>query len=172
MSINPGIFREYDIRGIIGADIDEEVFEIIGKAYGTYMKNLGASRLSIGRDCRLSSPELAGAMTRGINSTGIDVLDIGMVSTPMLYFSLYNLEVDGGVMITASHNPGEYNGIKLSSGKNSLFGDQIQVIRKLAEKGEFALGSGNTNDADIRGDYIKFLKDNLDIKPGLRVAAD
>ena len=172
MSINPGIFREYDIRGIIGADIDEEVFEIIGKAYGTYMKNLGASRLSIGRDCRLSSPELAGAMTRGINSTGIDVLDIGMVSTPMLYFSLYNLEVDGGVMITASHNPGEYNGIKLSSGKDSLFGEQIQVIRKLAEKGEFALGSGNTNDADIRGDYIKFLKDNLDIKPGLRVAAD
>jgi len=172
VSINPGIFREYDIRGITGTDIDEEVFKIIGKAYGTYMKNLGTSRLSIGRDCRLSSPELAGAMTRGINSTGIDVLDIGMVSTPMLYFSLYNLKVDGGVMITASHNPGEYNGVKLSSGKNSLFGEQIQVIRKLAEKGEFALGSGNTNDADIRGDYIKFLKDNLDIKPGLRVAAD
>ncbi len=172
VSINPGIFREYDIRGIVGADIDEEVFEIIGKAYGTYMRNLGASRLSMGRDCRLSSPELSRAMTRGINSTGIDVLDIGMVSTPMLYFSLYNLPVDGGVMITASHNPGEYNGIKLSSGKDSLFGEQIQLIREMAEQGDFVLGEGSTSEAEIREDYIKFLKENLDIKPGLQIAAD
>jgi len=170
ISINPGIFREYDIRGIAGVDIDEEVFELIGKAYGTYMKKLGASSISMGRDCRVTSPELSQA--RGINSTGLDVLDIGMVSTPMLYFSLYNLDVDGGVMITASHNPGEYNGIKLSSGKNSLFGEQIQVFREMAEKGEFESGSGSLSDADIRENYIKFLKDNLDIKPGLRVAAD
>ncbi|MEX0999154.1 MAG: phosphomannomutase/phosphoglucomutase [Thermodesulfobacteriota bacterium] len=172
MSINTGIFREYDIRGITGTDIDEEVFELIGKAYGTYMKKLGASSISMGRDCRVTSPELSQAVARGINSTGLDVLDIGMVSTPMLYFSLYNLDVDGGVMITASHNPGEYNGIKLSSGKNSLFGEQIQEIREITEKGEFEVGSGSTNDADIREGYIKFLKDNLDIKPGLRVAAD
>lgn len=117
MTINPGIFREYDIRGIAGTDIDEEVFELIGKAYGTYMKRVGASSISMGRDCRVTSPELSQAVARGINSTGINVLDIGMVATPMLYFSLYNLDVDGGVMITASHNPGEYNGIKLSSGK-------------------------------------------------------
>jgi len=167
VSINPGIFREYDIRGIAGVDIDEEVFELIGKAYGTYMKKLGASSISMGRDCRVTSPELSQAVARGINSTGLDVLDIGMVSTPMLYFS-----VDGGVMITASHNPGEYNGIKLSSGKNSLFGEQIQEIREMAEKGEFESGSGSLSDADIRENYIKFLKDNLDIKPGLRVAAD
>jgi len=172
ISINPGIFREYDIRGIAGVDIDEEVFELIGKAYGTYMKKLGASSISMGRDCRVTSPELSQAVARGINSTGLDVLDIGMVSTPMLYFSLYNLDVDGGVMITASHNPGEYNGIKLSSGKNSLFGEQIQEIREMAEKGEFESGSGSLSDADIRENYIKFLKDNLDIKPGLRVAAD
>jgi len=172
VSINPGIFREYDIRGIAGVDIDEEVFELIGKAYGTYMKKVGASSISMGRDCRVTSPELSQAVARGINSTGLDVLDIGMVSTPMLYFSLYNLDVDGGVMITASHNPGEYNGIKLSSGKNSLFGEQIQEIREMAEKGEFEFGSGSTNDANIRENYIRFLKDNLDIKPGLRVAAD
>jgi phosphomannomutase/phosphoglucomutase len=171
-SINPGIFREYDIRGIAGVDIDEEVFEIIGKAYGTYMKNLGASRISIGRDCRVTSSELSQAVARGINSTGLDVLDIGMVATPMLYFSLYNLPVGGGVMITASHNPGEYNGIKLSSGKNSLFGEQIQVIREMAEQGDFAIGEGSTRHAEIREDYIKFLKENLDIKPGLRIAAD
>jgi len=168
----PGIFREYDIRGIAGTDIDEEVFELIGKAYGTYMKKLGASSISMGRDCRVTSPELSKAVAVGINSTGLDVLDIGMVSTPMLYFSLYNLDVDGGVMITASHNPGEYNGIKLSSGRNSLFGEEIQVIRQMAEQGDFALGEGSTSQAEIREDYIKFLKENLDIKPGLRIAAD
>lgn len=172
MSINPGIFREYDIRGIAGTDIDENVFELIGKAYGTYMKKLGASTISMGRDCRVTSPELSQAVASGINSTGLDVLDIGMVATPMLYFSLYNLDVDGGVMITASHNPGEYNGIKLSSGQNSLYGEQIQEIREMAEKGEFESGSGTINEADIRAEYIKFLKDNLDIKPGLKIAAD
>lgn len=172
MNINPAIFREYDIRGVTGVDIDEEVFESIGKAYGTYMKQKGASTISMGRDCRVTSPELSQAVARGINSTGLDVLDIGMVATPMLYFSLYNLDVDGGVMITASHNPGEYNGIKLSDGKNSLFGEHIQELRKLAEAGEFASGTGSTGEADIREDYIKFLKDNLDIQPGLKIAAD
>lgn len=172
VNINPGIFREYDIRGVTGVDIDESVFEAIGKAFGTYMKKLGASTISMGRDCRVTSPELSQAVARGINSTGIDVLDIGMVSTPMLYFSLYNLDVDGGVMVTASHNPGEYNGIKLSSWKDSLFGGQIQEIREIAEKGQFETGSGSTSHADVREDYIKFLKDNLNIKPGLKVAAD
>ena len=172
MSINPGIFREYDIRGVTGKDIDEEVFETIGKAYGTYMNKLGASTISMGRDCRLTSPELSAAFAKGLNSTGISVLDIGMVATPMLYFSLYNLDVDGGVMITASHNPGEYNGIKLSAGQNSLFGEQIQEIRQIAEGGDFASGSGNVQEADVRDEYIKFLKENLNIKPGLRIAAD
>ncbi len=172
VNINPGIFREYDIRGITGKDIDEGVFEAIGKAYGTYMKKLGASTIAMGRDCRLSSPELSQAVARGINSTGLDVIEIGMVSTPMLYFSLYSPEVDGGVMITASHNPGEYNGIKLSAGQSSLFGEQIQELRQIAEKGEFAAGSGEVKQADIRAEYIKFLKDNLNIKPGLRIAAD
>ena len=172
MKINPAIFREYDIRGVTGVDIDEGIFELIGKAYGTYMKQKGASTISMGRDCRVTSPELSQAVAKGINSTGLNVVDIGMVATPMLYFSLYNLDVDGGVMITASHNPGEYNGIKLSDGKNSLFGEHIQELRKLAESGEFSTGSGNTGEADIREDYIKFLKDNLDIKPGLKIAAD
>ena len=172
VNINPGIFREYDIRGVTGVDIDESVFEVIGKAFGTYMKKLGASTISMGRDCRVTSPELSQAVAKGINSTGIDVLDIGMVSTPMLYFSLYNLDVDGGVMVTASHNPGEYNGIKLSSWKDSLFGGQIQEIREIAEQGQFETGSGSTSHADVREDYIKFLKENLNIKPGLKVAAD
>ena len=144
-TINPGIFREYDIRGIVDADLDEEVYETIGKAFGTYVKDHGTKVVSLGRDCRLSSPDYARAMTRGITSTGIDVVDIGMVTTPMLYFSLYNLPVGGGVMITASHNPGEYNGIKLCLGKDSVFGEEIQKIRKIAGSGEFGLRHGERN---------------------------
>lgn len=170
--INPEIFREYDIRGIVGGDIDQEVFETIGKAFGSFLKDRGSKTVSLGRDCRLSSPELAGAMTEGIISTGVNVVDIGMVSTPMLYFSLFNLEVEGGVMITASHNPGEYNGIKLSVGKDSVFGDQIQELRVIAQSEGFTSGTGSVTKADVRDAYINFLKDNLDIKPGLRIAAD
>lgn len=170
--INPQIFREYDIRGIVDKDLNEDVLERIGRAYGTYMKNYGASTVSLGRDCRLSSPTYAKAMTRGINSTGINVIDIGMVTTPMLYFSLYKLDVGGGVMITASHNPGEYNGIKLSRGKESVFGNEIQKLREIAESGEFASGSGSFSETSVEEKYVEFLKDNLDIKPGIRVGVD
>ena len=170
--INPEIFREYDIRGVVGEDLDTEVFQTIGKAYGAYMKEKGAITVSVGRDCRVSSPELAEAMVRGINSTGINVLYIGMVSTPMLYFSLYNLDVQGGVMITASHNPGEYNGIKLSDGKESLFGKEIKKIGQIAEGGEFPTGNGTSAQADVRDSYINYLLNNIEIKPGLRIAAD
>lgn len=170
--INPEIYREYDIRGVVGEDIDGEVFETIGKAYGAYMNERGAKRVSVGRDCRLSSPELAEALIRGVCSSGIDVLDIGMVSTPMLYFSLYNLDVQGGVMITASHNPGEYNGLKLSEGKDSIFGAGIRKIGEIAQRGDFPSGNGSSTEADIRSSYIECLLSNLDIKPGIRVAAD
>jgi phosphomannomutase/phosphoglucomutase len=111
-------------------------------------------------------------MARGINSTGLDVVDIGMVSTPILYFSLFNLDVDGGVMITASHNPGEYNGVKLCVEKDSLFGEGIQNIRKIAEGGDFASGKGSVETIDIIDDYLKFLGGNVDLKPGIRVGID
>jgi len=170
--INPQIFREYDIRGIVDKDLTEEVIETIGKAYGTYMRKLGKKRASLGRDCRASSPAYAKAISRGINSAGLDVIDIGMVSTPILYFSLFNLDVDGGVMITASHNPGEYNGIKLCVEKDSLFGEGIQNIRKIAEGGDFALGKGTVETRDVIGSYLKFLRENVQIKPGIRVGID
>ena len=170
--INPQIFREYDIRGIVDKDLNEDVLERIGKAFGTYVKEAGAGVVSIGRDCRLSSPAYAKAMARGINSTGVDVIDIGMVSTPMLYFSLYNLDVGGGVMITASHNPGEYNGIKLCRGRDSVFGEQIQKIREIAEGGEFAAGKGSSIETDIEELYVSFLKENISIKPGVRAVVD
>ncbi|OGE24012.1 MAG: phosphomannomutase [Candidatus Dadabacteria bacterium RIFCSPHIGHO2_12_FULL_53_21] len=170
--INPQIFREYDIRGIVDIDLNEDVLERIGRAYGTYIKDFGARVVSIGRDCRLSSPAYSKAMTRGINSTGVDVIDIGMVSTPMLYFSLYNLDVGGGVMITASHNPGEYNGIKLCRGKDSVFGGQIQKIREIAEAGEFASGNGSSSETDVEELYVSFLKENINMRPGLKAVVD
>ncbi len=170
--ISPQIFREYDIRGIVDKDLNEDVIETIGKAYGTYMRKLGKKRVSIGRDCRLSSPAYARAMTRGINSTGLEVIDIGMVSTPILYFSLFNVDVDGGVMITASHNPGEYNGIKLCVEKDSLFGEGIQRIRKIAEGGDFASGNGSVESIDMMDEYLKFLRNNVDIRPGIKVGID
>lgn len=170
--INPQIFREYDIRGIVGDDLNEEIIEGIGKAYGTYMRKAGKKRASLGRDCRLSSPSLAEATSRGITSTGVDVVDIGMVTTPMVYFSLFNLDVDGGVMITASHNPSEYNGVKLCVGKEALFGEEIQNIRRIAEGGDFARGSGSFEATSVMDKYLRFLRQNVGIKPGIRVGID
>ncbi|MGH7900956.1 MAG: phosphomannomutase/phosphoglucomutase [Thermodesulfobacteriota bacterium] len=170
--INPNIFREYDIRGVVGVDIDEEVVETIGKAFGTYLNSLGKEIISIGRDCRLSSPALSEAMIMGINSTGIDVIDLGMVTTPMVYFSLFNLEIDGAVIITASHNPSEYNGIKLCVGKDSLFGEGIQNILKIVIEARFASGNGTKTELNIMEEYLEYLKKNVQIKPGIRVAID
>jgi phosphomannomutase/phosphoglucomutase len=170
--INPQIFREYDIRGVVGEDLNEGIIERIGKAYGSYMRRMGKKRVSLGRDCRLSSPAFAGAISDGITSTGINVIDIGMVTTPMVYFSLFNLDIDGGVMITASHNPSEYNGVKLCVGKEALFGEEIQKIRKIAESGDFAKGSGSVETASIMDKYLNFLRENVEIKPGIRVAID
>ncbi len=171
-TINPQIYREYDIRGIVDVDLSVEVLESLGKAYGTYVKGYGAETVSIGRDCRLSSPEYAQAFSDGVNSTGVNVIDIGMVTTPILYFSLYNLDVGGGAMITASHNPGEYNGIKLSRGRESVFGNEIQKIREIAERGVFSVGKGSVSKTDMEDSYVEFLKDNLDIKPGIRLGVD
>lgn len=172
LTIDPRIFREYDIRGVVGEDIDEAVVETIGKAYGTYIRNLGKDTVTIGHDCRLSSPDLSKAMITGVTSTGVNVVDLGMVTTPMVYFSLFNLAVHGGVIITASHNPRQYNGIKLCAGTDSLFGEGIQKIRKIAEGGKFGKGTGKVKTHDIMDTYLDFLRKNVEIEPGLRVAID
>ncbi|HEX9665013.1 MAG TPA: phosphomannomutase/phosphoglucomutase [Thermodesulfobacteriota bacterium] len=172
VDINPRIFREYDIRGVVDEDIDEAVVETIGKAYGTYMKKIGKDGVTIGHDCRLSSPNLSEAMITGITSAGVNVVDLGMVTTPMVYFSLFNLDVHGGVIITASHNPSQYNGIKLCVDKDSLFGEGIQKIRKIAEGGNFVKGTGKVETHDIMDSYLDYLRKNVEIDPGLRVAID
>ena len=110
MAIKTNIFREYDIRGVVPDELNKDIVHLLGLAMGTYYNNKGAGRISLGRDCRLSSPDLSKWLIEGLMESGVAVVDVGMVPTPLLYFSLHQLHVDGGVQITGSHNPPEFNG--------------------------------------------------------------
>ncbi|MBN4054834.1 phosphomannomutase/phosphoglucomutase, partial [Nitrospira defluvii] len=134
------LFREYDIRGIYGKELTDDIAREIGSAFGTVIRRSGGKRISLGYDVRLSVPALRTAVLLGLLETGIDVIDIGECPTPVLYFSLFQRNVDGGIMITASHNPGDYNGFKLSLGQDPLYGDAIQNIRKMTEEKDFDKG--------------------------------
>lgn len=153
--MKPHIFREYDIRGKAPEELGQETAYLLGRTFGTYFREREAGRVSLGRDCRLSSPVLAQALQEGLASTGVRVLDLGMVPTPVLYFSLYHLDVDGGVQVTGSHNPPEYNGFKLCLGKAALYGEEIQKLRKIAESGVFAEGRGGLEKKEILDSYVE-----------------
>lgn len=140
--MNPLIFREYDIRGLAEKDFDEGFARLLGKVHGTTVGDKGGSRVAVGRDCRLTSDRYAEAVIEGLLSTGLEVYDIGICPTPLLYFSLFHLDLDGGVMITASHNPPEYNGFKVCLGKETLYGRQILEIKKGMERNHFKERSG------------------------------
>ena len=139
------IFREYDIRGIAGKELTEEDVVLIGKAVGTYLLNQGRSRLVVGRDCRLTSDQYGQKLVQGLLSTGCDVMDIGVCPTPVLYFSIQHFNMDGGVMLTASHNPPEYNGLKMCSGVDSIHGEGIQDIYRMIQNDEFKEGQGKAS---------------------------
>lgn len=147
--MNPETFRQYDIRGIAGTDITEADALALGKAVGTYMKNHGAATLTMGRDCRLTSEAYAGKLADGLAAAGCRVIDIGVCPTPVLYFAIRHLETDGGIMVTASHNPPEYNGFKICKGTDSVHGAQLQEIRRLMENGQFSEGSGEILETDV-----------------------
>jgi phosphomannomutase/phosphoglucomutase len=131
--MNEKIFREYDIRGIVGKDIDREIATALGRAFGIFVKRRRprAEYLSVGRDVRNGSEELASGIIEGIASTGINVFDIGVCPTPVQYFSLFHLDLDGGVMVTGSHNPPEYNGFKISLGRETIHGGDIQALKEI-----------------------------------------
>lgn len=148
------IFRKSDIRGIVGKHLTSDTVEIIGKGIGTFMKRRGAKVITVGYDARISSFDFRNAIVDSILSTGCDLIDISMVPTPVAYFSLHFLGVDGGVMITGSHNPSEYNGFKISFGTFSLFGDDIQEIYRLINNDDFETGRGRLYKRDIIDDYI------------------
>ena len=172
ISVNPVIFREYDIRGIVGRDLTETVVEHLGRAYGTYIRRLGLRDVVVGRDGRLSSKGFQEAITRGILSTGCNVTDIGLCPTPVLYFSIFHLDKEGGIAVTGSHNPKNYNGFKICAGKETIYGRQIQELRTLIENEDYEKGSGRIDSYDIIPDYLNFLKENIKASGPLKVVID
>jgi len=171
-SINPLIFREYDIRGLVGTDLTLDAVERIGKGYGTCAAANGVRVVALGRDVRLSSPGFRDALVKGLLSTGLSVVDVGICPSPLLYFAVQHLRVDGGVMITGSHNPAEFNGFKLCIGPETIYGDKIQEIRRIIESGSFREGEGSLSQSEIIPDYKKFVKDNLSISKRFKVVVD
>jgi len=173
--INAKIFREYDIRGVWGTDLREDVVSAIAKAFSVYLKeHLGKDRprISIGMDVRLSSQAVFDALLKGFLPSGVDVIDIGVCPTPLQYYSLFRLDVDGGVMITGSHNPPEFNGLKLSLGKETLYGEKIQEVRKLIESGRTSKGEGRLQRRKLIPDYIAHVARGGRRLDGLRVVLD
>jgi len=152
-SLSPTIFREYDIRGTVDRDLTEEAVERVGLALGTRIRRAGGKSAALGRDCRLSGERFARAMRAGLTASGCDVVDIGVVPTPLSYFATWTLPVDGLCMITGSHNPPEYNGLKVGVGKTTLYGKEIQELRALAESGDFTTGRGTVTSVDVVGPY-------------------
>jgi phosphomannomutase/phosphoglucomutase len=163
--MNPEIYREYDIRGVIGEDIAEEEFITMGKGFGTYFRGLGKRRILLARDCRLTSPGISEEVTEGLMSAGCDVLDGGICPTPTLYFGVRHLEADGGLMITASHNPPQYNGFKICRGYDTIYGEEIQRVRKIIEGMDFYKGTGTSVPVEIIEPYVERIV--RDITPGM-----
>ena len=162
--INKHIFRGYDIRGIYKDDLDEDVAYTIGKGFGSYIQELGKTVAIVGHDNRISSPELSNAFIKGAIETGITVYNIGLVTTPMYYYSWERLGIVSGAMITASHNPKEYNGFKIAfDERGNACGEMIQDFRKYIEKGIFKEAQGNERKVDIKDEYLEFIKSSIDI---------
>ena len=170
--MNRTIFRQYDIRGLVDIDLTPDIVRDLGRGIGTMMRSQGLKRMTLGWDARLSGPVYRDAITEGLISTGMDVIQLGMCATPNFYFSIHHLQMDGGVMITGSHNPPEFNGFKVNVGDKSIYGEEIQDLYRIIEKGEFATGEGKVKQYDILPDYIDFLTNAFSIERPLRVALD
>src|SRR5208282_6057675 len=174
--MNPQVFREYDIRGVVENDFDDAFVTDLGRAWATTLHRAGKKTVTLGRDCRLSSPRLHDRLLEGVLESGINVVDVGIVPTPLLYFSVLHWKMDGGAMITGSHNAAEYNGFKLGVGPTTLFGDGIQQVRKLIEARDFVRSGseGKLTDRPVLPDYRDFIKREFEFKlaPGMKVAVD
>jgi phosphomannomutase/phosphoglucomutase len=175
MQINPLIFRNYDIRGVVDVDLDDEKIEAIGKAYGTFLRRRKIRQMVCGRDCRLTGEAYQKAFTKGVVTTGVDVIDIGLVMTQMMYFAQYRFQTNGGAIMTASHNPKNFNGFKLAIGYSQTTGpEEVQEIRKIVEGDNYFISDvvGKVTKADIREDYINDVLKRVDIKHKFKVVVD
>ncbi|MEC8703398.1 MAG: phosphomannomutase/phosphoglucomutase [Candidatus Neomarinimicrobiota bacterium] len=172
MKINKYIFREYDIRGKVSDDFPPEVVENLGKAFGTFISRSGGQEIALSGDVRLTTPSLIESFKTGVLSTGVDVINIGILPTPANYFSMFKLDVAGAVQITGSHNPPEFNGFKMSRNKKSVFGDSIQDLRSIIEKEDYETGEGDEAPYKILNDYRKMIFEKISIERPLRVVMD
>jgi phosphomannomutase/phosphoglucomutase len=170
--LKPTIFREYDIRGIADLELANEDVELLGRAIGGYLQRRTGRRVNVGRDVRLSSPRLRDALVRGLLASGCDVTDLGIVPTPLLYYSAFRLPSDGGVMITGSHNPPEYNGFKIVCGSSTIYGEEIQEIRRILEANELPSGAGRLSTADIVTPYVEEIASQFCFARRVRVVLD
>jgi len=153
-AFHPSILREYDVRGVVGETLGPDDARALGRAFGTLVVEAGGRRVCVGRDGRLSSPELEDALVEGLVSTGLEVLRIGLGPTPMLYFAVHHLDVDGGVQVTGSHNPPDQNGFKMMLGKKPFFGRGIRRLGEIAASGAFARGNGSARTAEVFDAYV------------------
>lgn len=173
MDINPKIFREYDIRGIVDKDLSLEFVEYLGQGIGTFFREHGKRRVALGRDARLSSPSYSEAITRGLLSTGCSVVDIGLVPTPLLYFAVYYKKNEAAVMITGSHNPPEYNGFKMMVGEETLFGETIQQVYRILKEGKVITDKEGTRSSyDIIPEYESYVLKDVRLRRKLKVVLD
>lgn len=170
--MDANIFREYDIRAVVGKELTLEEVEVLGRAIGTYLIGEGKRRITLGRDGRTSSTAFRDRLLAGLLAAGCRVIDIGVCPTPLLYFSVRHLQTDGGVMITASHNPPEYNGFKICSGPDTIFGEEIQRLRRIVESGEFLSGEGALETQDVVADYQAYVLGDIRLPRPLRVGVD
>ena len=152
--LNPTIFREYDIRGVADEELLDPGITELGQALGTFLQRHAGKNINLGRDCRLSSPRLRNALMAGLRASGCEVTDIGIVPTPLLYYSVFHLKAAGGIMITGSHNPREYNGFKVMCGSSTIHGQEIQEVRRIIEQRDFATGPGTERPFDIVTPYV------------------
>jgi phosphomannomutase/phosphoglucomutase len=166
------IFREYDIRGIAGEDFNDEEVLLLGKAVGTYLQDHGRSFAAVGQDCRLTSEAYAGRIIQGLMESGCEVLNIGICPTPVFYFAINHFKTGGGVMVTASHNPPEYNGFKLCLDMDSIFGPEILKIGDIIDKKAFREGDGKVSQADALTPYKTFVENNISLAGSLKVGVD
>ena len=170
--MNPNVFREYDVRGIVDEDLNEEFVFNLGRAIGTYAARHKIINMTIGRDCRLSSEAYADFLIQGLNSSGMETIDIGLCATPILYFSIRHLHTGGGVMVTGSHNPPEFNGFKICIGYDTIYGEQIQELRKIMESGSYSTGSASSQCHDISTVYENYLFAHTKISPKIKIVVD
>lgn len=167
MKIPANIFREYDIRGNAEEELTSETVRAIGLAFGTFLGRSGVNRITVGGDVRLSTERIRRDIIEGVASAGIDVVDLGVVTTPLLYWSLFQLDLNGGIMITGSHNPKEFNGLKLAFGKITLYGEQIQEIRRMIQADDLVRTHrrGSVTALDLSGEYLEMLRSKITLGP-------